>query len=173
MDALLEGLRPMADAIIEWLKATTLSAWMTNSQWLWPICETIHFIGLSLLVGIIGLLDFRLLGFMRSIPLSSLRKLLPVGIAGFVLNLVTGVMFFVGAPNQYMFNVSWWMKVLFLAVAGLNAMYFETTQGLRALAIPAGEPMPRAFKVAGGVSLFAWFMVIYWGRMLPFIGNAF
>ena len=45
-----------------------------------------------------------------------------------MINLVTGVLFFVGAPDQYITNVAWWYKMGFLAVAGLNALYFETTQ---------------------------------------------
>jgi hypothetical protein len=53
-------------------------------------------------------------------------------------------------------------------VAGCNALFFETTQGARALAIPEGEDTPLTFKVVGAVSLLAWFAVLYFGRMLPF-----
>jgi hypothetical protein len=52
-------------------------------------------------------------------------------------------------------------------------LYFETTHGQRALTIAPDEPMPTAFKIAGAISLASWFMVLYWGRMLPYIGNAF
>jgi len=88
-------------------------------------------------------------------------------------NLVTGVLFFIGAPHQYLDNVAWWYKLAFLAVAGVNVLYFETTQAKRALTIGSGDDTPRAFKVIGAVSIVSWFMVLYWGRMLPFIGNAF
>ena len=163
----------MADAIVGMLKATALSHWMTESAWLWPVAETVHFIGLALLVGVIGLLDLRLLGFMPRIRIASLRALMPWGICGFVLNLVTGVMFFVGAPDQYIGNVAFWFKIFFLALAGLNALYFETAHGAEALAIKEGAGVPVSFRIAGAVSLFSWFMVLYWGRMLPFIGEAF
>ena len=65
------------------------------------------------------------------------------------------------------------MKMLFVVISGANVLYFETTQGQRALTIGPDEPMPTAFKVAGAISLVSWFMVLYWGRMLPYIGNAF
>jgi hypothetical protein len=78
-----------------------------------------------------------------------------------------------GAPDQYLANVAWWYKLGFLAIAGINVLYFETTQAKRALAIRSGDDTPRAFKVIGAVSIVSWFMVLYWGRMLPFIGNAF
>lgn len=156
-----------------WLHATAPSAWVRNWPWTWPICETLHFIGLSMLIGVVGLLDMRLLGFMKRVPLQALRPMLRYGIAGFVINLITGIVFFVGAPEQYVANVAFWMKMLFLTISGVNALAFETSQGHRALAIGGDEEMPLPFKIAGGVSICSWFMVLYWGRMLPFIGNAF
>ena len=146
---------------------------MTGSTWAWPLCETLHFVGLALLIGVVGMLDLRLLGRLRHLSYAAVHSLIPWGILGFVINLVTGVLFFVGAPDQYLDNVAWWYKLAFLGVAGLNVLYFETTQAKRALAIGRGDDTPRAFKVIGAVSLLSWFMVLYWGRMLPFIGTAF
>lgn len=156
-----------------WLHATGPSIWVRHWPWTWPISETLHFIGLSLLIGVVGMLDMRLLGFMKRIPLQTLRPMLRYGVAGFIINLITGVILFVGAPEQYVTNIAWWMKMLFLAISGLNVLVFETTQGRRALAMGPDDAMPLPFKIAGTVSLCSWFMVLYWGRMLPFIGNAF
>jgi len=163
----------MSHWIVTTLKATTVSHWMIQLTWMWPLCETLHFIGLALLIGVVGLLDLRLLGFVRRLPVKAVHSLIPWGIAGFLINLVTGVLFFVGAPDQYITNVAWWYKIGFLVVAGLNVLYFETTQTGRAMLIGAGEDTPRTLKVIGAVSIVSWFMVLYWGRMLPFIGNAF
>jgi hypothetical protein len=163
----------MMDALVAMLKSTRLSTFMTTSPWAWPICETLHFIGLSMLVGIIGMLDARLLGFLRRVPITALRALLPWGILGFVINLITGVLFFIGAPDQYVNNPAWWFKVLFLAVAGVNALLFETTQAAKLFTMGPHDEPPMTFRLMGAVSLFSWFMVLYWGRMLPFIGNAF
>jgi len=163
----------MSHWIVTTLKATTVSHWMIQLTWMWPLCETLHFIGLALLIGVVGLLDLRLLGFVRRLPVKAVHSLIPWGIAGFLINLVTGVLFFVGAPDQYITNVAWWYKIGFLVVAGLNVLYFETTQTGRAMLIGAGEDTPRTLKVIGAVSIVSWFMVLYWGRMLPFIGTAF
>jgi hypothetical protein len=163
----------MSAWIVSTLKATNLSHWMIQSAWLWPLCEALHFIGLALLVGVVGMLDLRLLGRMRHLSFTAVHSLIPWGILGFVINLVTGVLFFIGAPDQYVANVAFWYKLAFLALAGLNVLYFETTQAKRALAIGSGDDTPRAFKVIGAVSVVSWFMVLYWGRMLPFVGNAF
>jgi hypothetical protein len=163
----------MSAWIVTTLKATTVSHWMIQLSWLWPLCETLHFVGLALLVGVVGLLDLRLLGFVRRLPVAAVHSLIPWGILGFVINLATGVLFFVGAPDQYIDNVAWWAKIAFLVIAGLNVLYFETTQATRALAIGAGEDTSRHLKVIAAVSIVSWFMVLYWGRMLPFIGTAF
>jgi hypothetical protein len=163
----------MSEWIVITLKATTLSQWMIQLPWLWPLCETLHFVGLTLLVGIVGLLDLRLLGFVRRLSLQAVQRLIPWAIAGFAINLMTGILFFVGAPDQYIDNVAWWYKVLFLAIAGANMLFFETTQRGRALQITAGDDTPATFKAIGAISLVSWFMVLYWGRMLPFIGTAF
>ncbi len=159
--------------VIVWLKATRISEATRFYPWIWPICETLHFIGLSLLVGVIGLLDVRLLGLFKRIPIAALRKLLPYGLLGFVINLITGAIFFVGAPDQYIYNVAFYYKLLFLFVAGVNALLYELLHGRRLEALTLGDRTPTAFRLAGAVSLFSWFMVLYWGRMLPFIGDAF
>jgi hypothetical protein len=164
---------PELERFAAWLHETAPSQWVRAWPWTWPVCETLHFVGLSLLVGIVGLLDLRLLGFWQTIPLQALRPLLPYGVAGFVLNAVTGVVFFIGTPEQYVTNVAFGMKMLFVVISGLNVVYFERMHGYRVAMLGPDEPMPRAFKIAGAVSLGCWFMVLYWGRMLPYIGNAF
>jgi hypothetical protein len=156
-----------------WLKSTPISELIRYYPWLWPICESIHFIGLALVIGIAGLFDLRLMGLLRRIPVSAAKDLMPFAIAGFAMNLVTGTIFFVGAPDQYVNNPAFWAKVLFIGIAGLNAMFFETTLGARVLSMGPGEETPVSFKIVGFVSLLAWMGVLYWGRMLPFIGGAF
>jgi hypothetical protein len=161
------------ESLIAYLQATALSQWVVQTRWTWAIAEMLHFMGLSLLIGIIGPLDLRLMGFMKRVPIAALRSLVPWAVLGFVINLVTGVLFFVAAPQQYIGNTAWWLKVLFIIIAGVNMLAFETMQRSRALAMGPGEKTPAVFKTLGAVSLVSWLMVLYWGRMLPFLGNAF
>ena len=163
----------MSAALVTLLKSTWISQQMLTQPWLWAICETLHFIGLALLIGAAGFFDLRLMGLMRRIPMSAIAPIRKWAALGVLINLVTGVLFFVGAPDQYINNPAWWGKVLFLVVAMLNIAWFETRLGRRMLALPANVDTPASFKVAGVVSIASWFMVLYWGRMLPFIGNAF
>ena len=161
------------DAFVEWVKSTGLSHTILSYRWIWPACETLHFVGLALVIGIVGLFDLRLMGFFKRISVSAARELMPFAVFGFLINLVTGLTFLIGQPDQYVYNTSWWLKVAFLLIAGVNALFFEKALGPRTLSLGAGEDTPVGAKVIGAVSLFAWFGVLYWGRMLPFIGNAF
>jgi len=92
---------------------------------------------------------------------------------GVFINVVTGTLFFVGAPDQYIDNPAWWGKVFFLLIAMLNIAFFETRLGKEMLSLPQEADTPISFKIVGAVSLVSWFMVLYLGRMLPFIGTAF
>jgi hypothetical protein len=161
------------NGVVVWLESTSLSRGIVNYRWIWPLCEVLHFIGLTLVIGIAGFFDLRLMGFLKRVPVSAARELMPLAIGGFVLNLTTGTIFFIGTPHQYVGNIAFWAKVFFLLLAGLNAMFFETTVGARTITLGAGDDTPRSAKIVGAVSLVSWLGVLYWGRMLPYIGNAF
>ena len=154
-----------------WLSRTSLSMALQGQEgWLWPFLETFHFIGLSLLLGIAGFFDLRLMGVMKRVPIRAVWEFMPWAIAGFSINLVTGLIFLIAEPRQYVENISWWFKVLFLVLAGLNAMLFQTTLSTRIVRLKPGEDTPISFKIVGAVSLVTWLGVLYFGRLMPFWG---
>lgn len=161
------------DSFANWLEATKLSWFVNNTAWVWATCETLHFIGMALLIGCVGMLDLRMLGVGKRLPARPLHRLIPYGIAGFVINMVTGVMFFVGIPRQYMYNTAFIAKMALIVIAGVNVLVFYTTVYRAAEGLGPGDDAPLKAKVAAAVSITAWFGVMYFGRMLPFIGNAF
>jgi hypothetical protein len=123
------------------------------------------------LIGTAGLLDLRLMGFLRGLPIAPLRRLFPWMIGAFTVNVITGVLFFTGSPFQYAHNIAFGLKLLFITVAGLNALLFTLTTAARTTAVGAGMDTPPMAKVCGAISLFSWFAVLYFGRMLPYIGK--
>lgn len=158
---------------VSWVHQTGISGWITGWQWLWPACEIIHFIGLALLVGVVTLLDLRLLGGIRGVAVAAIMDFLPWAVLGFVLNLATGVVFFLGAPEQYVNNVAFYSKMLFILLAGVNAIYFQIMLFQRTRLVGPGEEASLHAKVVAVVSMGCWLLVMYWGRMLPFVGTAF
>jgi hypothetical protein len=165
-----------ATAIVdpEQFMATVISTHMTNSTWIWPAAEAVHFLGLCLSVGILLTVNLRILGVMRNVPFAELHRLLPWGMLGFGANLVTGMLFFVGQPNQYLVSEPFYWKVIFLMIAGANFLYLTVfkawdRESVAKTVFVAGLP-DRAMALT---SLIAWFGVLYAGRMLPFLGKAF
>ena len=77
-----------------------------RSAWGWPIAESLHFIGLCLLIGSIGTFDLRLLGVAKRVPIASVHRFIPFGLAGFAINITTGAMFVLTEPDQYIYNPS-------------------------------------------------------------------
>ena len=73
---------------------------MMHTAWAWPIVESVHFLGLCLLIGCIGTFDLRLLGVARRVPIAAMHRLIPFGILGFVINISSGLLFVLTEPDQ-------------------------------------------------------------------------
>jgi hypothetical protein len=139
-----------------------------QTAWGWPLAESLHFIGLSLLIGTIGLFDLRLLGLGRRIPIASMHRLVKWGVLGFAVNVLSGLSFLMTEPDQYIYNPSFQFKMLFIMTGGLNALAFYTTSYRRVTAGDASADAPRVAKVIAAISLSMWISVIVAGRLLTF-----
>jgi hypothetical protein len=139
-----------------------------RSRWGWPASETLHFLGLTLLVGTIGLLDLRILGLARRVPIAALHRLVPWGVLGFIVTASTGVLFLVTEPREYIYNPAFHLKMLFLGLAGLNVAVFYITAFRKAEALGPGDDAPRTAKAIAFVSLMLWLGIIVCGRLLTF-----
>jgi len=152
--------------------ASKISNVMVNSPWAWPASETVHFLGLSLTFGVLLMINLRILGAMKRVPFADVHRLLPWGMLGFGLNLITGMLFFVGQPRQYIDSSPFYWKVVFLMIAGANFLYLTVFR--KAWADTRGVWTANgADKAMAYVSMFAWLAALYCGRMLPFIGHSF
>ena len=159
------------DGIVTWILSTSLNAWVLSSPWAWPIMEILHFMGLSILLGSMLLIDIRLAGFWRSMSLVAVHRLLPWAILGFGINLITGVLFFFGDPERYVANIGFKIKMLLVVIAGLNAIYFKLKiDPDMASWGPDDDSTPQA-KTVAYLSLLSWFGVLLFGRLIPYIGT--
>ena len=155
------------------LRTSPPGVWVRHSVWGWPVLESLHFMGMSVLIGTIGLFDLRLLGFARGVPYAALHRLIPLGIAAYSLNMVTGFFFLSGMPDQYLWNPAFRFKVTFMAVAGLNVLFFYTRVFRRLQQLPADTPPPLGARIAGAVSLTMWIGVMSAGRLLTFFRSPY
>lgn len=138
------------------------------SAWGWPIVEILHYSGLTLLFGTVGLYDLRVMGLAKSLAPGALHRLIPLGVTGFAVNLITGSMLYVTQPELYTYNPAFQLKVLAVAVAGINMVLFYSFLARRTHAVGPGEDAPLGARIAAGVSFFAWLAVAACGRFIGF-----
>lgn len=160
-----EGTDP-ADVFV----AAAISKFVIRSTWGAPAGETVHFLGMSLSIGVLLAVNLRILGLMRQVRFTHLHRLLPWGMLGFGANLVTGMMFLIGTPSQYVTNVPFYWKVGLLMVAGANYLYLTVARSIWTGDEHGFTSIDRAMAVG---SIVAWLGILYAGRMLPFLGNSF
>lgn len=139
---------------------------LINKYW-WAFMMDLHFIGLALLMGAIGILDLRVLGFEKRLTGASLHRLMPCALVGFGINVLTGTLAFIGMPAYYAFNVAFWLKIAAVMLLGLNAALFYLTDAFKTVErLGSGEDAPGLAKFLAGSALFLWFAVITLGRYI-------
>ncbi|SVC69523.1 uncharacterized protein METZ01_LOCUS322377, partial [marine metagenome] len=144
---------------VEFIQALGEVGWidaMMNSSWGWPAIESLHFMGLCLLVGTVGVFDMRMLGMGNGIPIGSLHGLVPWGVGGYAINVLTGLLFVVSAPDQYLYNPAFQTKLALMGAAGLNVAFFYCFVFAPVKAIPSDAEVPFSAKFAAAVSLICW-----------------
>ncbi len=159
------------DALARFVNETALNEWVNATYWLWPLLEIAHFLGLSLLLGTVLIVDARLAGFIRAVSIREVHRLLPLAGIGFSLNVVTGVLFFCADPYRYAANIAFRLKMVLIVLAGLNALWFVWK------IVPAAESWPEhgdtsnPAKLIGYASICLWVGVLLLGRLIPYVGT--
>ena len=153
-------------AICQWLQDMPVATALRESQYVFPVVEGTHLLGLALMMGPVMMFDLRLAGVLwRSEPASKIRDIfLPITFVGFGLLILTGSALFWSEAVRCYNSKYFLIKVGLLVVAGLNALVFHRTAD-RTIAEwdNAPAPPPRA-KWAGVSSLVLWTLVIAAGR---------
>lgn len=157
--------------ILTWLETSAVGEAVRNYAWLFPTLEILHFLGLCMLLGSLLLLDLRLLGVTRRIPIGPATHYIAIAIAGFAVCAISGIGFICSDPFNYASNWSFRLKMALILVAGLNALAFEVFERRKIiLQAPDGESSTLAKSIAG-LSLGLWFAVLCLGRLLPYLGG--
>jgi len=150
---------------------SSLNQWIQETYWLWPILEIIHFVGLSLLLGGLLVIDLRMAGHFRGFDLMATHKLLPMVFIGFGLNLITGILFFFGDPMRYSINIGFQIKMALVVLAGLNALlYWWKVRPLLGSWDSDSTP-PGIARFVAYASLLVWTGVLLCGRLIPYVGT--
>ena len=150
--------------MLEWLDTSRLAVWLSESPSIWslPTVLTLHTTGLALLVGASWVLDLRLLGLVRTIPLSAFHWVFRVVTIGLVVNIITGVMLFIKNASTWGHSLPFLVKMS-LVVAGCVTLVPIRAHVLRG---SAADGSARVWAIA---SIFTWSAAVTAGRLLAYL----
>jgi hypothetical protein len=155
---------------LKWLQAQPLAAFIHKTAWAFTTVEVVHVFAIALMVGTIMIVDLRLLGFVSSKrPFTEFsRLLLPFTWVAFAIAVIAGALLFMSRPLEYFGNALFWTKMVLIGLAGINMIVFEfiTVRGVKEWDQSPTPPM--AARLAGGISITCWLLVLFFGRLIGF-----
>ncbi len=151
------------------IEASALGQAMRQWLWLYPAVETAHIAGIAVLVGSIAVLDLRLLGLSRALPVRRLAAhVLPWSAGSFALIVPSGLAMFIAHAGDFIANPVFALKVCLILAAGVNAAVFHAGVFRGAARWDVDAMPPLAARLAAGLSLLLWLSVIACGRLLAY-----
>jgi hypothetical protein len=154
-------------AFCHWVEKTAPGVLIRESPTVFDIVESVHTLGIVFVAGTIFLVDLRLLGFgLRAEPVRDvIERIVPWTISGFCVMALTGIWLFAGEASRIYRSPGLRIKLVLLALAGLNALLFHLTV-YRRVADWAG--VPGRARMAGWISLVLWTCIIAAGRSIAY-----
>lgn len=154
-------------AAAAWLDAVGVGPWSRGSSLVYPVANTVHLLGLILLVGGIGAVDLRVMGLWRRLPMAELsRALTPFAVAGLVLMAGSGTILFAADGAALARSAIFERKLIIIAAALANAAAFRLLWGARLPELPG--PAPAAARAMAAVSLVLWLAAGASGRWIAY-----
>lgn len=153
--------------IAELIQQSELAEILRNSLWLYPLINTGHIIGISLLVGSIMALDLRILGCWPSINLKAVATVSQaLVLTGLILAITFGLLLFITRPIDYIHSEVFIAKLTLIVIALANALTLSLSASWKK-ALSANswgfQPKAQAF-----VSLFLWLTIVFLGRLIGY-----
>lgn len=155
--------------LLQGLENTALAVAIRQSAWMYPWLEILHINGIVLLVGSAFLFDLRLLGFSKNIPVTALvHYLINWSHKGLWLVIPTGLLLFICNAKTLGFDPVFWIKMLLIVLAGLNAERMHRYTLSTVLLWNEDVDTPVSAKLSAVFSMIAWFAIIACGRLLAY-----
>lgn len=157
-------------AVCRWLEESRLGSGLASSSYMFPLVEGTHVLALAFSVGTVIWFDMRLLGvWMRHRPVSRVfGDLKPWMVGGFAVMFVTGALLFISLATSVYVHPYFRIKMLLLALAGLNVAVYTVTIDRRRHEWDNAPTPPLHARIAGLASLLLWAGVIAAGRIMAY-----
>jgi hypothetical protein len=156
---------------LSWMEQSALGHFMRESSlWTYPVVNLLHIIGIASLFGSVVILDLRLLGCWRRVPLAPLTNVaVPVATMGFLLAAPTGLGLLATKATEYLGNPFLLIKFPAIALGLINALVLNLSPAWRARGQrDLSRRERRQLAVMGGVSLACWLTAISAGRLIAY-----
>jgi hypothetical protein len=156
--------------ICQWLYDSPFGTSIRESDLVFDLIESAHVLGISLMAGTVAFVDLRLLGLvLKNDEVSDvLAQVLPLTWAGFGLMVTSGLLLFWSEASKMYFNPMFRLKLVLLALAGLNPLIFHQTVFRGVEAWDSGAAAPRRAKMSAIASLTLWSAIIVAGRAIAY-----
>jgi hypothetical protein len=159
--------------IAQLLENSEFGTALRESQYMFPIVEGVHLLGLALSFGLIFFIDLRLLGiFLPEVPISLiLQQFRACILGGFVATFISGGLLFWAEAAKMLVNSGFQLKLLFMFFALINALSFELKCVRRGSAWLDQVLAPLDIRFAACASLILWGGVTIFGRLTPYMSG--
>jgi hypothetical protein len=168
--------------MLDWLESSSIAVWLRESPSVWalPTVLTLHTMGMAVLVGASWVLDLRVLGISRNVPLSAFRWVFPTLTIGLIVNVVTGVLLFLRGATTLGTAMPFFVKML-LVIASVATVMPMRSLVLRSAAderggvqadagrFDVGGSALRSARVLAVVSILSWTGAVTAGRLLAYL----
>lgn len=166
------------DALTRWserIEGTGIATYIRENSFAFPWLESVHVMAIGLVLGVISIVDLRLMGIAgRGYRTSGLmRSLLPLTWGAFAISLVTGLLMFITQPDRYLETKAFQIKLVLLLLAGINMAIFHLWTQRTIQHWDEDGSTPLGAKVAGITSLCLWLGVVFAGRFVGFTLDPF
>ena len=155
-------------SFLEWLQGTWVGLLVAESLWGYPLLETIHAIGMAMLIGALGLINLRVLGYKPELPVMGTADLLPLAWLGFTLNAISGTLLFTSDAVRFFDSYTFRVKMVLIVLGGINAALlgrriFRDAAGAQSVSVALST------KWIAATSLVFWFAAVCAGRLIAYL----
>lgn len=151
--------------MLEWLESTAVARLVQESMWGYPIVLSAHAVGMAILVGIVLMINFRVLGFATAVPTASLRIMFKVAMVGLIINVISGTVLFTANADAFYESNPFRIKIVLLVIGGtLLAVLHRRIFGN---GVSTGK-LEDSTRMIAGISVLVWLGVITAGRLIAY-----
>jgi len=156
-------------ALLSWMESTAYSEWIVAGLVGWPLMLSMHAVGLAIVVGIVLVLNFRMLGFFRPIPYVAISDLMTYAWIGIALNIFSGFSLFMAQATFYITNLPFLTKISFVILGIANVYYTQKVLRREAAVWDTSDAVPQISVVLAGTSLIFWVLAVVGGRLIAYL----